>query len=258
MTNALTITFSPMYSAFISSTSQHSFVVPAIVTGLNLSAATVQWSASDPSAVDFAADQTTGGTTITVHKSGTVTIQAQVGNLCGSAPLNVTQNTEADWMAGNDRYNNMNTVPNPFASADGGPPMRPPGGFMAPDPNAPSPFEPADGGPGPACTNCHGPTATMGIFNGIEHTPEQTAGFSDQELTDIIVNGIIPDGGYYAANIIPYQFWHIFHKWRDLTPDQQKGMVCYLRSLTPKQQDGHLDFNGIRMMMMMAAGRRLR
>jgi len=250
-TNALTIAFNPMYSAFISSTSQHKFLVPAIVTGI--SGATVTWSASDPTAVDFTPDPMTGGTTITVHKSGPITITAQAGNLCGSAPLTVTQNTEADWSAGNGRYNNSNGLMSPFGMGrgDGGMPMGPPpNGFRVPSPTDPSPFEPADGGPGPACTNCHGPTATMGIFNGIEHTPEQTAGFSDQELTDIIVNGIIPDGGYYDPSIIPYQFWQFFHKWRDMTPDQQKGIVCYLRSLTPTKQYGHLDFNGIRMMMM--------
>jgi hypothetical protein len=243
----LTIAFNPMYSAFISSDSMHKFKVPAIVTGV--SGAAVTWSATDPTAADFSADPTTGGTIILVHKSGPITIQAQAGNLCGVAPLNVTQNTDGDWMAGSNRYNNGNTLGNPFGGGgDGGMPMMPPpGGFRFPSPSDPSPFEPADGGPGPACTACHGVTATTNLFRGIEHTPEQTAGFSDQELTDIIVNGIIPDGGYYDPSILPYRFWQFFHKWRDMTPDQVKGIVCYLRSLEPAKQDGHLDFNGIMM-----------
>lgn len=239
----LSIVFNPMYSAFISATSQHSFQIPAFVNGV--SGATVQWSASDSSAARFQVDQSTGGTMITVLKSGPVTINATAGTLCGSSVLNVTPSTEDDWTTGNARYNSDAGLINPFGGMGGAMMGPPPGGFMVPSPSDPSPFEP-DGGPGPACTNCHGETATMGIFRGIEHTPEQTGGFSDQELIDIVVNGIIPDGGYYDPTIIPYRFWQFFHKWRDIsTPDQQKAIVVYLRSLTPKKQDGHLDFNGL-------------
>jgi hypothetical protein len=252
MPNSLTIAFNPMYSAFVPGSNAQMFVVPAVVSGV--SQAEVTWSASDPSAVGFMNDSTTGGTLITVLQipdSGTVTISAAIGTtLCGSAPLTITQNTEADWTAGNSRYNNGAGLINPFAmfmdgGADGAVPMTPPpGGFTVPSPSDPSPLEPTDGGPGPACTNCHGATATGGIFQGIEHTPQQTAGFSDQQLIDIIVNGIIPDGGYFDESIIPYQYWQYFHKWRDLTPEQQTGMVCYLRSLTPAAQTGKVDFGG--------------
>jgi hypothetical protein len=245
--NSLNIAFNPMYSASIPGSTTHTFQVPAVVTGV--SGANVVWSASDMTAVGLQPDPQTGGTTITVLKPGTVTINAQIGtDLCGSAPLTVTQATEDDWTAGNARYNNAQPLINPFAMmgmGDGGIPQGPPpGGFMIPSADSPSILEPADGGPGPACTNCHGPTATAGAFQGIEHTPEQTAGFNDQELTDIIVNGIIPDGGYYDNTIIPYQYWQFFHKWRDLTPAQQKGMIVYLRSLTPTPQSGKFDFGG--------------
>jgi len=245
MPNSLTIAFNPMYSAFIPGSNVQTFLVPAVVKGV--SGASVTWSASDMTAVGLQTDSSTGGTTITVLKPGTVTINAQIGStLCGSALLTVTQNTEDDWTAGNMRYNNGVALINPYMmGGDGGMPQAPPpGGFMIPSASDPSPLEPADGGPGPACTNCHGPTATMGIFQGIEHTPEQTAGFSDQELIDIVVNGIIPDGGYYDSTIIPYEYWQFFHKWRDLTDAQQKGIVVYLRSLTPSAQNGKLDFGG--------------
>lgn len=245
-TNALTIAFNPMYSASIPGSTDHMFQVPAVVTGV--SGAAVQWSVSDSTALQTQTDQSTGGTLITVLKPGTYRVNAQAGGLCGSATLNVTSATEDDWMAGNMRYNNGVALINPFANmmgGDGGIPMGPPpGGFMIPGPNTPSILEPADGGPGPACTNCHGATATGGAFQGIEHTPEQTAGFSDDELIDIIVHGIIPDGGYYDPSIIPQQYWQFFHKWADLTPAQQKGMVVYLRSLTPTAQNGKADFGG--------------
>jgi hypothetical protein len=246
--NSLVIAFNPMYSASIPGSTTHTFLVPAVVQGV--SGTNVKWSESDSTAVMQQADPATGGTTITVLKPGTVTIFANInGQLCGQALLTVTQATEDDWTAGNARYNNGQGLINPFAMmmgmGDGGVPMGPPpGGFMIPSASSPSILEPADGGPGPACTNCHGPTATGGVFQGIEHTPEQTAGFSDQELTDIIVNGIIPDGGYYDSTIIPYQYWQFFHKWRDLTPAQQKGMIVYLRSLTPSPQSGKFDFGG--------------
>ncbi len=240
--NTLQILFDPMYSAYISASSQHSFVVPVAI-GTGISAAAVTWSATDSTAVDFQAGDPE---LITVKKSGTVTILAQVGSLCGSALLTVTQSTDDAWNAGNARYNNGLAMINLFGSADGGMPMGPPrGGFMMPGPDAASPFEPADGGPGPACTNCHGPTSSGGIFQGVTHTPEQTAGFTDQELIDIIVNGIIPDGGYYNASVVPYFFWQLFHKWSDLTPAEQTGMVTYLRSLTPAPANGHIDFGGM-------------
>jgi hypothetical protein len=247
--NSLTIAFNPMYSAFIPGSTTHTFLVPAVVKGV--SGANVVWSASDSTAVGFQADPKTGGTTITILKPGSVQINAQIGtDLCGSAPLTVTSETEDDWTAGNARYNNNVGLINPYANRDGGagdggmPQGPPPGGFMVPSPSDPSPLEPADGGPGPACTNCHGLTATTGFFRGVEHTPEQTAGFSDQELTDIVVNGIIPDGGYYDNTILPYMYWQFFHKWRDMSPTEQKGIVVYLRSLTPAPQSGKLDFGG--------------
>jgi hypothetical protein len=247
---SLTIAYNPMYSASIPGSTAHTFQVPAVVSGV--SGSNVVWSASDMTAVGLQPDSATGGIMITILKPGTVKIFANIGtDLCGSAPLTVTSATEDEWTAGNSRYNNMQPLINPFANrmmgmgGEGGAPMGPPpGGFMIPGPNTPSILEPADGGPGPACTNCHGPTATMNVFRGIDHTPEQTAGFSDQELTDIIVNGIIPDGGYYDSTIIPYQYWQFFHKWRDMTPTEQTGIITYLRSLTPVPQSGKTDFGG--------------
>ncbi len=103
-TNSLQILFNPMYSAYISAMSQHTFVVPVAI-GTGVSSATVTWSASDPTAVKFAPDQSTGGQLITVQKSGTFTILASAGGgtLCGSAPLTVTQSTDDAWSAGNAR-----------------------------------------------------------------------------------------------------------------------------------------------------------
>jgi hypothetical protein len=230
-----------MYSASIPGSTSHTFQVPAVVVGV--SGFNVVWSASDMTAVGLQPDPATGGVMITVLKPGTFTINAQIGVESWSAPLAVTSFTEADWMAGNERYNDGMPLGDPFAEA-GGPPGQPPGGFVVPTPMGPSPFEPMGGRPGPDCTNCHGPGSNAGIFEGIDWTPEQAAGFTDQQLVDIIVNGVIPDGRYYDSTTIPYSYWQYFHRWSDLTPEQQTGIVVYLRNLTPEPQSGMVDFGG--------------
>jgi hypothetical protein len=96
----------------------------------------------------------------------------------------------------------------------------------------------------------------MTLFNDVAHTPEQTGGFSDEELISIIVNGEIPDGGYFDPSVIisgceagtcvqrAYQRWHAIHQWCDITPDEYTGIVTYLRSLTPAPQTGTSNFGG--------------
>ena len=246
-TNALPIAFNPMYSAFIAG-GTHTFLVPAVVRiPVGVTAADVKWSASDSSAVGFQpnSDLTTDGfvgTTIQVltAPSSPVTITATVpGNLCGSAPLNVTAATEMDWQIGNARYNDGMSLHLPMfgGGGDGGggaPPMiQLDGGSI---------FE--MGGAQPACTNCHGPTATDNMFTDVSHTPEQTAGFSDDDLLSIILHGTVPDGGYFDPNIVMPSIWHMIHQWQDITTDQQKGIIVYLRSLPPAAQKGAVNFGG--------------
>ena len=100
-------------------------------------------------------------------------------------------------------------------------------------------------GSGPACTNCHGETATNSAFTDVSHTPEQTGGFSDQDLLNIILHGDFPDGGYFDPSIVAYKAWHAFHQWDDISADggQQLGIITYLRSLTPEPQKGEANFN---------------
>jgi hypothetical protein len=220
------------------------FQIPAIVAA----SGDVTWTASDPTAVkwqpnpDLTANGYNGITiTVLAAPSSPVTITAQSGTLCGSALLNITSATAQDWEIGNARYNNGTSLRLPmFGPGDGGPPPMGPPPMLQPD--AGSPFEQGDGGP--ACTNCHGPTATMGFLDDVSHTPEQTGGFSDTDLIDIILHGVVPDGGYFDPNIISPANWHMLHQWSDITPDQQKGIVVYLRSLTPAAQKGAVNFGG--------------
>jgi hypothetical protein len=214
------ILFAPMYSAYDGA---HTFKVPAVVDSISSSA--VNWSAADPSMVDITPDAATGGVMITMRKAGSTQIIAKAGGLCGVSALTVSQASPDDWMVGSARYNDGIVLTGGLRGGGG------------------------DGGVNTreaACTNCHGDTATMGLFKTVSHTPTQTGGFSDQDLIQIFTMGMVPVGGYFDESVIPYRQWQGFHRWQ-MTPEQAKGMVTYLRSLTPQSQMGMRgDFGGRR------------
>jgi hypothetical protein len=254
------IAFSPMYSAFIPDSTAHTFQVPAVTD--DGSAAT--WSVSDPAQAQLVAQNFNGlsGVMITVSGPGTGTgttkqltvIASKSDGSCGTAVLNITATTEDDWKIGDARYNNgVSLALGAPPGADGGRPApggRPDGGGAGgPRTASGGSFFERDGGT--ACTNCHGPTATNGPYKDVSHTPEQTAGFSDDQLIQIITKGEIPDGGYFDPTVIIASCdggaectararaqWHSFHQWSDIAPDQYPGMIAYLRSLQPQGQTG--------------------
>lgn len=206
------IWFTPMYSAFDGA---HTFQVPAIAAlpGVNL-----VWSSSDPSKVDFQKDPMTGGVLITTLAAGEVEIAVNAdGVFCGTSRLSISAATPAEWAAGDARYNNGIVIDR------GGSPT---------------------GTPRAACTNCHGPTAA-GEYRTVSHTPTQTAGFSDEELIGIFEGrwperaGVTP----FDPEIATLEQWQAFHKWQ-MTPEEAKGVIVYLRSLTPAPQTGKRDFGG--------------
>jgi hypothetical protein len=270
-----------MYSAFIPGSTAQTFQIPAVTSDGNQAT----WTVSDSSQASLqnqtftsgdadAGDQVTlDGVMITVQgvgtggsatTPGTLTITATEGSACGVATLNITQSSEDLWNVGNTRYNNGNNL-------HLGPPIGPDGGFERPEAgggggggggggfmlsDGGSPFE-TDGGT--ACTNCHGPTATASVFKDVQHTPEQTGGFSDDDLGNIILKGVVPSGGYFDPAVInpscnnagttlstsvpscftsAYAEWQGFHKWTDITSDELPGVITYLRALTPESQTG--------------------
>jgi hypothetical protein len=258
------IFFTPMYSAIIPGSSAHTFSIPAI-TGDGNSAT---WSLSDPTQGHL---QTQGfqvdgvsvpGVLVTIagtgNANGDVTLVADEGNgVCGASVLHITQNSEDDWNIGNARYNDgVGITVGSNRNPDGGRVLPPDGGRGGPgmSRDAGSIYE-TEGGT--ACTNCHGPTATMGPYRTVSHTPEQAGGFSDMDLQNIIWNGEVPDGGYFDPTVLipacdggatctqqARALWHSFHRWVDITPDQLPGVICYLRSLTPQAQTGAPSFGG--------------
>ncbi len=225
---SLDVSFKPMYSSYDGT---HTFQVPAIVDGV--SATKVKWGISDPDIADLAKDTTTGGVMISIKKAGTATIVASAGDLCGSSKLTVTEATTDAWENGNQRYNNGVTIGLP-GSHDGGGGGGGGGG--------------GDGGgrgqPNKelACTNCHGPTANS-AFKDVAHTPQQTGGFSDDDLEKIFREGTVPKDGYFDTDIVSYDQWQRFHKW-DMSDEEAKGIIVYLRSLTPEAQEGAANFGG--------------
>lgn len=259
------IVFAPMFSAYIPGSTAQTFQIPAVTADGN----TATWSLSDPTQAHMQVQSftsgavTTPGVMITIAGTGNsqnqITVYAtESGGACGASVLTITQNTETDWTIGNARYNDGVSL-HLGAPAGGGGGGRPEGGMPVrggfPGADAGSFYE-QDGGT--ACTNCHGPTAADGgPYRDVSHTPEQTGGFSDMDLQNIIWNGEVPDGGYFDPTVLiptcdggatctaaAYAMWHRFHQWTDITSDQLPGVICYLRALTPEGQNGTSNFGG--------------
>ncbi len=218
----LTVAFDPGYSTYIPN-STHTFQIPFGVLELGPSDnPNVTWTVSDPSklaivsgGVDFGMDQGYASAMGTTQGVGDVIVVATKGTQCGATTLHISQASDDDWTIGNARYN-MGTLLQRVSSGQ---------------------LAHIDGGMDAACTNCHGPTAMNATYTTVEHTPEQTGGFSDSNLVGIFTMGVVPAGGYFDSSIVRQATWHRFHQWA-MTPDQAQGVVVYLRSLTPAPQAG--------------------
>jgi len=205
-TTGINVVFNPVYSAY---DGINTYKVPLIAFGIT---DTVKWSASDPEMVDFEPDTVQfsdagpipgRGVMIKTRKAGRVTIKATAGSACGTAEMTISDATPALRQIGSDRYNNG--VPVTF-----------------------------DGGTTPSCTNCHGATAPNTMLIDVQHTPQQTGGYSDEELINVFTKGQKPAGGGCRV-ISPCGVWSSFHRWTT-TEDENKGIVYYLRSLEPSPQ----------------------
>jgi len=209
----LEIHFPQMYSAY---DGQHEFKIPAVVTGVKK----VKWSVSDPEVADIDV-QSDGSAMITVRKAGSVKVIAKAGPIRGEAPLTITESKDNEWEAGNVRYNN-GTVLTRGPRGDGGG-----GGGGFKDKQL-------------SCTNCHG-GAGGDDSKDIEHTPMQTAGYSDTELVAIFTKGKKPEGVPQRV-MMNRERWSKMHQWQ-MDEFAVKGLVVYLRALEPKSQ-GPVDFGG--------------
>jgi len=184
----------------------------------------VKWTIDDPDAADL--EPGTDGTSvmITVRKAGDFTLTAKAGSLKGTAPIHITEASADDWSDGDKRYNDGVVIQRGHrdGGAEGGGGGGG-GGYPAPDKQA-------------ACTNCHGDGSRMDV----QHTPMQTAGYSDQDLINIFTKAQKPQG--VPQRIMPLDKWQKIHQW-DVPENVQKGIIVYLRSLEPKSQ-GVTDWGG--------------
>lgn len=224
----LSLMFAPvMYSAY---DGEHIFKLPVIATNAS---GTVSFKAADESYVDIA--PTAEGAMLTMRKAGTTSIIGTAPDgTWGESTLVITEATPDDYELGKERYNNgiaafdIDAGAPPMGMGMGGP------GMFTPDPES-------------ACTFCHRPdgtsgsgTAEMGMID-IEHTPQQTGGYSDQQLIDIFTKAQKPTGA--GSRVIPLTIWQMLHKW-NVEADVEKGIIVYLRSMEPKTQ-GDVDFGGL-------------
>jgi hypothetical protein len=138
------------------------------------------------------------------------------------------------------RYNN--NVPINFGMFGMG------GGMMGGGPPDISTLIPRDA----SCANCHN---NMAGSITVEHTPQQTAGYSDQDLIQIFTMGMKPMGGTFHSPFLknlPAQFatqiYVQLHTWM-IAPEVQQGIVYKLRSITPAPQPD-IDLTRLRMMFM--------
>jgi hypothetical protein len=206
-----------MYSAF---DGVHTFKVPARVEGATVELA--GWLAIPSAAVLFEEDpeSAAGGVMITVLAPGEITIAAMTSDMLlgGAATLHVLDATEAEWIAGEARYNNGVDYMLPMLSFTD---------LLNPNYVPPEPPDNL------ACNNCH---TTGAKYFEIQHTPTQIAYISDSDLVTIFTKGEKPEG--VAWSLIPPNLQHLyvqFHTW-EAPQDQQKALIVYLRSLTPVVQ----------------------
>jgi hypothetical protein len=210
----LEIFFPKIYSAYIEGSAQE-FRVPAVVGGV----APDKWEVSEEGAVTFDMDTVPNGVMITTRKAGKFKIIARSGRQWGEAELEVTAATEEELATGEMRYNNA--VMLDFMG------LRPMMGQMPVMQNA-------------SCKNCHGSGATA---LAVEHTPQQTGGYSDDEIKAIFSMGQKPEGAMYGSFPGIAMFYPLFHRWA-ASEDEYQGLVVYLRSMMPASQ-GPLDFMGL-------------
>jgi hypothetical protein len=213
------LVFSPMYTAY---DGVHDFKVPVVPQG----GITVdKWEIADAKGVvqkpgtvaDITPEPSYGGAMIKTKKGGDWIVLAHAGKQTGSAPIHITQVDPSVWTMGEARYNNTIMLAS----------IIPMGGMAMSLPKDIS------------CKNCHGEGA---MFLDVQHTPQQTGGYSDDELKKIITMGMKPAGAVSKTGV-PLAIYQWFHTWM-ANDAEQMGLVVYLRSLDPKSQ-GMLDFGGL-------------
>ena len=213
----LQLTYSPMYSAFVP---EHEAQLPVTLKDTSLRTLGAKFSSSDSTVA--AVSDTADGATITVMKAGVVTIGATLDGHSGTAKLTIKQYTNAQWLAGQYRYNKSELA---IVPKDGA--------AITAIAITQSGTRNANG----ACNTCH--TAQAKTLK-IENTPTQIAGYSDEELIAIFTMGKKPEGSVQKTTVPPF-IWGMFHTWT-VTDEERQGLVAFLRTQRPKANPATIDY----------------
>ena len=255
---ALKLVYPTLYSAY---DGVHTFQVPVHIDGTTVELS--GWSAIPSDAVAFDPDPDNKGVMITMLKAvADVTIAARTGGstpLGGTATLHITESTPEEWALGQQRYMTGEDW-NPFGFDPGDLPPELQGmdisnwtldqfiAVLGPDrfyqllaefmdkfANMPPPPTNLK------CTNCHG---TGAKYLEVQHTPTQVALVSDEDLGKIFTMGMKPAYlGFHVLPMLAQEQYTSMHRWM-ATDDEVKGLIVYLRSLTPQGQGDVLGPNG--------------
>jgi hypothetical protein len=218
----LKVAFSPMYSAY---DGVHDYKLPASLKSSTFDpksadpviAESVKWHADEKFVTMEEYDQLAGGVMLTTKAPGTTLITATAKTRSGSllkgrAMLMITDADPAQWDLGESRYNDD----------------MPTGGTIGS-----SVLIPTDS----SCATCHS-------SNGLaaEYTPQQTAGYSDEDLISIFSQGAMLMGSTFHSPVLKMlpmqqavQVYTQLHTW-DIAPEVASGIVYKLRSLPPAPQ----------------------
>ena len=199
----------------------HTFQVPVTVKGYT----GISWETDRKDLVDLA--QVNGNTVmVTTRGAGDAKIIARAGaDVSGSTTLTITKSTPEEWAIGENRYKNAAVLMIDRMQAMQEAMMM--GGMI----NIPDDL---------SCKNCHG-SGAMALS--VEHTPQQTGGYSDEDLVKIFTMGMKPPKAGWKSGI-PEPLYMRLHTW-SATEEEKRGLIAYIRSLTPAPQ-GDIDFGGRR------------
>jgi hypothetical protein len=226
-----------MYSAFDDGTHEYA-VTPSVPSAKENStdsdpvmASTIKWEVDGAFLKRDEFPELSASVKLTTKKVGetkvTVTAKTLGGTqVRGEAKLTISPAKAAEWEAGEARYNNGMMIPwmRPAMAAAGEGTCGLPVTIELPASSA--------------CGNCHNSATSMGIS--VEHTPTQTAGYSNEDLINIFTTGAKPAGGtfnspFLRAAPMPDCIYAAFHTW-EMTDDEKKGIIWKLRSIAPKVQ----------------------
>ena len=204
------------------------------------------------------------------NDAGQVTVIAtESGGSCGTSVLTITQNTVDDWMIGSARYNNgtslmplhrptaafpgstatsptaasSSTATSPTASRSTAASSRPRTRRASPRSTAAPRARTATGRPRRMVRSRRSRTRRSrraASATRISRTSSSTARSPKAGTSTRRPRPELRRRGDMLRRR-RRGIWHYFHRWSDITPDELPGVICYLRSLTPQAQAGHVE-----------------